>query len=159
MVVRWDNVKKVKFTSNNIILKWIINHFGFIDNPVNSGHRWINLSITYRNINKCEMIKNSIPNYILWCKCKRFLNAFYWYYAPSTLIMSIFLIQPLLLNHLATQLSSRGWVDLVPDIIDILNCGSAGNRNLHLSQARWPLENEVIINNIKMPNCFYYIKD
>ena len=38
----------------------------------------------------------------------------------------------LLLSQIATKLSSRGWVDTVPDLIHILNCGSAGNRTCDL---------------------------
>ena len=34
---------------------------------------------------------------------------------------------PLLLNQVATQLSSRVWLDLVPDPIPIQNFESAGN--------------------------------
>jgi hypothetical protein len=50
--------------------------------------------------------------------------------------------KPLLLHSIAPQLSSRGWVDPVPDPL-LRKSGSTGNRTRNLwicSQELWPLE-------------------
>jgi hypothetical protein len=42
--------------------------------------------------------------------------------------------------QVATQLSSRGWVDPVPDPLLLRKSGSAGNRTWICSQKLWPLD-------------------
>jgi hypothetical protein len=51
--------------------------------------------------------------------------------------------EPLLFFQVAPQLSSRGWVDPVPDPLLLIKPGSAGNRSRDLcicSQELWPLD-------------------
>jgi hypothetical protein len=51
--------------------------------------------------------------------------------------------EPLLFLQIAPQLSSRGWVDPVPDPLLLRKSGSAGNRTKDLwicSQKLWPLD-------------------
>ena len=55
--------------------------------------------------------------------------------------MSSFLIGSATSQSVATEMSSRGWVDRVLDLIDIFNCESVGNRWLDgrppLSEDKW----------------------
>ena len=63
--------------------------------------------------------------------------------SPRPFLISFSRPEPLLFIHVAPQLTSRGWVDPVPDPLLLRKSGSAGNRTRDLcicSQKLWPLD-------------------
>jgi hypothetical protein len=59
--------------------------------------------------------------------------------------------------QVAPQLSSRGWVDPVPDPLLLIKSGGAGNRTRDLwicSQELWPLDHRVLSSIFSVTPCF-----